>query len=84
MAESKLKEQGILKPEYYCELTLTGNQSIGDAAWVKVIWNSETHDADSMHDNSTNPTRITIQEDGIYLVNFKTDKNHLVKKIIKL
>lgn len=54
--------------------SLTANQSIADVTSVKLIFNAESFDytADyaGMHDNSTNPTRLTVPagESGVYLI----------------
>jgi hypothetical protein len=47
---------------------LTGNQSINDATPTFLSFADEAYDTDSYHDNSTNPTRLTIPEDGWYQV----------------
>jgi hypothetical protein len=44
------------------DLTYTSNAAIA--------WNSEAYDTDTMHDNSTNNSRITINTAGIYLFSF--------------
>jgi hypothetical protein len=43
------------------------NQSIGGVTETTVDWNAEDYDTDTMHDNSVNPSRITIKTAGIYL-----------------
>ena len=43
------------------------NQSIPGATETTVEWNAEDYDTDTMHDNSVNPSRITIKTAGIYL-----------------
>jgi hypothetical protein len=52
-------------------LTRTASQTgIASATTTYISWDSETYDPDGMHDNATNPTRITIPTDkgGIYMV----------------
>jgi hypothetical protein len=53
-----------------CSLYLTADQSIATATATMVSWNAEIYDTDSYHDNSTNPTRITIPTGlgGKYLI----------------
>jgi hypothetical protein len=43
-----------------CALYHTADQSIPDATWTTVSFNSEFHDTLGLHDNSTNNSRITI------------------------
>lgn len=52
-------------------LTLTGDATITDNSATQVTWNNEYVDSDSYHDNSTNPTRITVPSTGIYRVSFQ-------------
>jgi len=39
-----------------------------DTSWVSLVFNVEDFDTDTMHDNSTNPTRITFTTAGKYIV----------------
>jgi hypothetical protein len=48
----------------YCKVGRSAAQSSG----VYVEWDNEVEDDDGMHDLVINPDRITIQEDGDYLV----------------
>lgn len=41
-------------------IRITSNQTISNATWTAVNWNSEDFDTDGFHDNSTNSSRITI------------------------
>lgn len=43
--------------------------SITPGAGAYIDWNNETIDTDTMHDNNTNPSRLTVQTAGVYLVN---------------
>ncbi len=45
------------------------DQSIANATATAVALNSETWDTDSMHDTSTNNSRMTFKTAGIYVVN---------------
>ncbi len=38
----------------------TGNQSIPDSTATAIDFNAESFDTDTFHDNSTNPSRVTI------------------------
>jgi hypothetical protein len=53
-----------------CSLYLTADQSIANSTGTYISWNIELYDTDSFHDNSTNPTRITIPTglSGKYLI----------------
>lgn len=46
----------------------TTHNSSGSASWITVAFNSESFDNDSIHDNSTNNSRMTIQTDGLYRI----------------
>lgn len=50
-------------------VTRTGAQSFADGALGPVSWDSETYDAEGMHDNVTNNTRLTAITPGVYQVN---------------
>ena len=47
-------------------LALSTNVSISNAAWTVLDWDTERWDDDNMHDNATNPSRITIKSEGRY------------------
>lgn len=53
-----------------CRVTKTGSQAITTATLTAVTWNLEDYDTNSMHDNVTNNSRITIPsgQGGYYLV----------------
>lgn len=42
----------------------TANQTLADATSTALVLNNETYDVGSMHDNSVNPSRITIPTGG--------------------
>lgn len=48
----------------------TVGQSVANATDTDITWNQEQFDTDSMHDNATNPARITCSTVGIYCVTF--------------
>ncbi len=41
-------------------VTSLANQAILNGTWTAIIYDSEVYDTDALHDNVTNPTRITI------------------------
>ena len=43
-----------------CSLYRATDQSISNATETGISWNTELYDTNSFHDNSTNPTRMTI------------------------
>lgn len=47
-----------------CRVFTTAGQSITDSAWNTVDWASESYDTQTMHDNVTDNSRITIPVDG--------------------
>jgi len=53
-----------------CSLYRTADQSIANSTATLISWNNELYDTDAYHDNSTNPTRITIPTGlgGKYLI----------------
>jgi hypothetical protein len=53
-----------------CCVTKSADQSISTATWTKITFDQEEYDVGSMHDNSTNNTRITIKEAGQYRINY--------------
>lgn len=50
-----------------CRLTDSANQSIANATFTPLTFDTERYDSDAMHDGA-NPTRITINKAGRYLV----------------
>jgi hypothetical protein len=55
-------------PRRVCRLSGSGNQSIPLSVGTNVAWNVELEDSLGWHSNTTNPSRITIQEAGWYRV----------------
>ena len=51
-----------------CSVYSTATQSIAQATTTVVAYANEFFDTDSMHDNSTNNSRITITTAGVYVV----------------
>lgn len=51
-----------------CRVRRTTNQSINDNTVTPIDFTSERWDTDSMHDNGVNPSRITINTAGLYVV----------------
>lgn len=51
-----------------CKATKTTDQAIPRITTTTITWNSELYDTDSMHDNSTNNSRITIKTAGKYSI----------------
>ncbi len=51
-----------------CRVYNNANQNLADNTAVTLAFNSERYDTNSMHDNVTNNSRITINTAGIYLV----------------
>lgn len=44
------------------------NQNVNDTTWTKLAFNSERFDTDTIHDNSTNNSRLTCNTAGKYLI----------------
>jgi hypothetical protein len=53
-----------------CKLTMSGDQAIPDTTDTKIEFDTEVYDNGGLHESVTNPSRITIVEDGIYLFGF--------------
>lgn len=51
-----------------CRVYNNANQSIANGTVTAIAFNSEAFDTDTMHDNVTNNTRITIKTAGKYLI----------------
>jgi hypothetical protein len=51
-----------------CRLQNAGNQSMTTAVALILNWDTENWDTGTMHDLSTNPSRITIARTGKYIV----------------
>lgn len=52
----------------YCYLTRTAAQGTTSGVTATVLWDSEVEDVDGMHDNVTNPERMTCKVAGLYHV----------------
>lgn len=51
-----------------CRATNTAGTSISNTTDTVIPWATESYDTDSMHDNVTNNSRITINTPGVYVV----------------
>jgi hypothetical protein len=51
-----------------CRVNLTSSASVSNGATITLSFTTETLDPTGMHSNTTNPERINILEDGIYLI----------------
>jgi len=51
-----------------CKLRKSVTQSIPNAVYTAITWDTEVYDTDTMHDNVTNNTRITFTTAGTYLI----------------
>jgi hypothetical protein len=47
------------------------DQSIGNAGWELMTWDSEEYDNNDMHSTSSTTARLSCKSDGLYLVEFK-------------
>lgn len=57
--------------KYLCSVTKSSNQTIDfTAGFVAITWNSELSDREGMHSTSSNTSRITIPEAGLYLISW--------------
>lgn len=52
-----------------CRVTHDAAQTIANSTQTALAFNTETFDTDTMHDNSTNNSRITFKTAGKYLIN---------------
>lgn len=53
-----------------CRVTRSASLSVADNSFTTVPFDVEVFDTDTMHDNSTNPSRITFNTAGVYVVGF--------------
>lgn len=56
---------------YYSRIYRSSDVSVGPfgiVSWVGISWNAETSDSPGWHDNATNPTRVTVDQTGMYTV----------------
>lgn len=49
-------------------LALSGDMTLGTGSNTLIDWNVEDYDTDSFHEGVTNPSRLTVPEDGKYTV----------------
>lgn len=49
-------------------VTISANQSINNNTPTFINWDAEEYDTDGYHDNVTNNTRLTVPEDGWYVI----------------
>ena len=55
-----------------CVATASSTAAISDGVWTLVAFDAETVDTDTMHDNSTNNSRIIFTTAGTYTVTART------------
>jgi hypothetical protein len=55
-----------------CRVYNNANQTVASSSATKMALNAEQFDTDTMHDTSTNNSRVTIPEAGKYLCGFNT------------
>jgi hypothetical protein len=55
-------------PDISCRVYNSGNQTISNATWTDLTFDSELYDTDTMHDTSSNTNRITFTTAGVYVV----------------
>ena len=58
----------IVAPPIRARVYKDANQSIPNTTTTGLSFNAETFDTDSMHDNTTNNDRLTINTAGVYLL----------------
>lgn len=51
---------GVVPTAHGARVTRSANQSVGNNTLTAVSFTAEDYDTDAIHDNSTNPTRLTI------------------------
>lgn len=61
-----VEENGYVFQRPSCCVTHSANQSIADATWTTLVFDTEDHDIETMHSTTANTDRITIPEAGIY------------------
>ena len=54
-------------------VTKTAAQSLTTATLTTLTWDSEVYDDNTFHDNITNNSRLTISDDGKYIVTLAVD-----------
>ncbi len=69
-----------------CKVTKSADQTITNSTSTIITWDNEDYDTDSMHDNITNNSRITIKTPGKYSVmaQYEWTSNSSGKRIIDI
>lgn len=62
------QQYGLFFDPPTCRLSKSANQSITNTTWTALTYDQETYDTDNMHSLVTNPTRITVNTPGLYLL----------------
>ncbi len=54
-----------------CSVSKAAAQTIANITFTALTWDTEAYDVGPMHDNSTNPTRLTVPsgQGGLYMIN---------------
>lgn len=63
-----LATSAVKGSDQYCMVSISSGQSISNATYEAISWNSETSDTPGWHDLVTNPERITVDVDGVFLI----------------
>jgi len=68
------------------KVTKSADQTIPNSTSTIITWDQEDYDTDGMHDNVTNPSRITIKTAGKYsiMAQFEWASNSTGKRIIDI
>lgn len=71
MGQTKLNRTQLKTPDtcYVQKNSAGANQTIANNTATALTFDSEVIDTNTMHDNSTNNSRITIKKTGYYLIN---------------
>lgn len=51
-----------------CKVTQSAGQAIGSGSWVQLTFDTETYDVGGFHSTSSNTNRLTMPEDGVYII----------------
>lgn len=62
-----------------CAVTKSADQSINPTTWTPLTFNQEDYDVGSLHDNSTNNTRLTATVAGEYEIDYKVKHDSMDK-----
>lgn len=66
-AVSSSSPEGNIKP-VHADLEISAAQSISDSTWENVDFDSEVEDDADWHDNATNPNRVVVDRNGLYMI----------------